>query len=364
MQLVQLLVLILMIVQNLAFSLDGLDACKNAPLEDSSDFSFVTEMSWFGILLGVLIIFFSFVCLFPQIYKILRLRDGNGLSPSFLLILSFNQIFAVINATITNFPTVHSCFVIGFKLCLPQLLSFFQIVELLLLCYPIFFLFLVFYKDKKSKNFKRSLIYFVSACFFLIFSIGIIAGCLLIWGECDKITYYVGLSFGIGSTLTTLVEYFPQIWLTFRTKECGSMSFTTNWVTTVGTAVITFYMIFGTKQHFTTLMSYVMSLLQHIVLCFLQLKYDYIDKCSANKANKYVKTKINTMRSWVGLAPLPYEDFKELPRDEMKDGEKSVDSESKDKISPASLQEELVESKTESLHDDDSVLKYDDEIEL
>ncbi|GAB1223780.1 hypothetical protein ENUP19_0161G0038 [Entamoeba nuttalli] len=311
-------ILCFIISETYAFELDGLPACENGPLEDSSDFAFVDEMNWFEILLGIAIIFFSFVCFVPQIYKILKRRDGSGLSPSFLLILAFNQVFAVINATITNSPTMHSCTVIGWKLCLPPLLSYFQICELMILCYPMFALFLVFYKDKKEKGYKRSLIYFISACIFLVFSIILILTCLKLWGECSKITYAVGFCFGVGSTVTTLIEYLPQIWRTFRTKECGSMSFTTNWVTTVGTGIITFYMIFSTGQHFTTLASYIASLIQHIVLCALQIKYDYIDKCTVPMAKNEVKKKVNIFRKLFHLPLYPVEEemvFNHLPQD-------------------------------------------------
>ncbi|KAL7712473.1 PQ loop repeat protein [Entamoeba marina] len=300
-------VLVLTIVPTCySFSIgEGLTECENAPFETEEDFDFVNELNWFEIFLGGAIIFFTFLCFAPQVYKILRRRDGTGLSPSFLLILSFNQVFAVINATIMNSPTIHSCFVIGFGKCIPPLLSYFQIAELMVMCYPIFVLFLFFYKDKTEKNFKRSLIYFISACIFLVFSISLIAFCVFYFGECSLITYYVGFTFGIGSTVTTVIEYLPQIWRTWRTKECGSMSFTTNWITTMGTAIITGYMIFSTTQHFTTLASYITSLIQHVVLCALQIKYDIIDKFTWKRFKNLCKLKLNVVRGWFNYEPLP-----------------------------------------------------------
>ena len=169
-----------LLYQTNAITFDGLPQCVNEGdrLEDSSDFDFVEEMTWFEIALGILIIFFTFLCFLPQMFKILKRRDGTGLSPSFLLVLSFNQIFAFINATVTNFPTMHSCIYVGWQLCVPKLLSYFQIGMNIVLCYPIFALFIIFFKDKTSKDFKRSLIYFVSAVCFLVFSI-IMIFCLI-----------------------------------------------------------------------------------------------------------------------------------------------------------------------------------------
>ena len=137
--------------------------------------------------------------------------------------------------------------------------------------------------------------------------------CLIFYvGECSDVTYYVGLCYAIGSTATTVVEYLPQIVRTFRTKECGSMSFTTNWVTTLGTAVITFYMMFSTNQHWTTLLSYIVALSEHLVLCFLQLKYDYIDKCNKKMMKNKMKEKANIFRKCFKMELYQIDEYDEL----------------------------------------------------
>ena len=55
-------------------------------------------------------------------------------------------------------------------------------------------------------------------------------------------------------------------------------------------------MMFSTNQHWTTLLSYIVALTEHVVLCFLQLKYDYIDKCSKKMFKNKMKEKANIFR--------------------------------------------------------------------
>ena len=287
-----------LLYQTHALSFDGLPQCQDEGnrLEDSSDFDFVEEMTWFEITLGACIVLFTIIVFTPQIYKICRRKDGEGLSPSFLVIFIFNQIFAFTNATVTNFPTILSCPVVGWELCVPQLLSWFQIAMNCLLCFPIFLLFLIYFKDKSSSEFKRSLIYFISACAFSIFTVILITCLIYFTGECSDITYYVGMTYAFSNTATTVIEYLPQIVRTYRTKYCGSMSFSTNWITTLGTAIMTFYMMFSTNQHWTTLLSFIVALAEHLVLCFLQLKYDYLDKCSKKQFKNSMKSTANVFR--------------------------------------------------------------------
>ena len=295
---IQLLISFLFIINSNASILTELPQCegKGDFLDGAEDFTWVEQMSWMEMILGIIICAFTAVCFIPQIYKLIKTKDATGLSPSFLVIFALNQITATINATVTNFPTMHSCIYVGWGVCLPQLMSYFQIVEGLFLCYPIFALFIIFFKDKTTKEFKRTLIYFVSSVLLLIISA--VACLLLIFyaGECNDFTYYYGFAFAVGCTLTTLVEYLPQIVRTLKTKECGSMSFTTNWTSTLGTGIVALYMMFSTKQHWTTVISYITAFIEHFVLCVIQVKYDYFDKCNKRFMKNNMKKFANVFR--------------------------------------------------------------------
>ena len=70
-------------------------------------------------------------------------------------------------------------------------------------------------------------------------------------------------------------------------------------------------MIFSTRQHWTTLASYITSLIQHIVLCALQIKYDFIDKCTKKKAKRTVIKNCNKVKKLFGCTEIPLEPSEE-----------------------------------------------------
>ncbi|ELP94321.1 hypothetical protein EIN_131100 [Entamoeba invadens IP1] len=254
----------------------GMDVCTDS--SESSEYFYVPGMSVFEIVLGVGILIFTVISMLPQLVKIIRRQDGEGLSPTYLLFLCCNQVFAFVNSTIFNWSIMKSCSAVGINRCFPPLLSYFQMLALVSLEYPIFASFLIFYKDKKKPTFWRALAFFGLAVVFLMVCLMMILVSEYLIGMCADFTYWFGYVFGFGSAVITFFEYIPQIWRTFRTKRCGSMSLTANSIQTFGCIVITFYMFFSTKQHYTTLVSYIMSTIQHIILVSLQIKYDYIDR--------------------------------------------------------------------------------------
>ncbi|BFU20310.1 PQ loop repeat protein [Entamoeba histolytica] len=210
---------------------NGIKYCE-ATGSESDQFWYINYLNTFEIILGIVILVFTIISVLPQAIKIIRRKNGEGLSPTYLLLMTCNQVFAGVNSTILNYPTMASCPYIGARKC-----------------------------------------------------------------ECNPFTDWFAYVFGICSSIVTFVEYLPQIWRTFRTKNCGSLSLTANSIQTLGCFVIVCYMFFSTQQHITTLATYIVSFIQHTVLVVLQIKYDYIDKyCCKKKGSGYNDFNVEEMK--------------------------------------------------------------------
>ncbi|EKE42157.1 hypothetical protein ENUP19_0083G0034 [Entamoeba nuttalli] len=275
---------------------NGIRYCE-ATGSESDHFWYINYLNTFEIILGIVILVFTIISVLPQAIKIIRRKNGEGLSPTYLLLMTCNQVFAGVNSTILNYPTMASCPYIGARKCLPPLLSYFQMMSLVVLEFIIFALYLIFFKTKKDKIYIRAIIFFLLSVTFLIISILLVFISIYWIGECHPFTDWFAYVFGICSSIVTFVEYLPQIWRTFRTKNCGSLSLTANSIQTLGCFVIVCYMFFSTQQHITTLATYIVSFIQHTVLVVLQIKYDYIDKyCCKKKGSDYNDFNVEEMK--------------------------------------------------------------------
>ncbi|EKE38459.1 PQ loop repeat protein [Entamoeba nuttalli P19] len=267
----------------------GIDACDTEH-SGSDEYWYIPELSTLETIIGSLILIFTTVSILPQIIKIIRKKTSEGLSPTYLFLMVCNQIFATTNSTILNFPFMESCSDIGLSKCLPPLLSYFQFVSLVIMGFIEYTLFLLFYQGKHSLAFKRVILYYIIIILFFVFALIMVFISLTKIGICEPFTYYFAYVFGILSSVVTFVEYLPQLWKTFSTKSGGSMSLSANTFQTIGFLVVLCFMFFSTEQHVTTILSSVVSLIQHSLLVIMQIKYDYIDFYLCNKHHKKIES--------------------------------------------------------------------------
>ena len=121
--------LILLITQSFA---DATDACDDSG-SHSDEWWFIPDLSWFEIVVGILIIIGSIIGILPQIIKILKLRNSKGLAPEFVLFVSLNTTCAFTNSTILNFPYMESCPYVGYDVCFSALLTWGQFFSLIII---------------------------------------------------------------------------------------------------------------------------------------------------------------------------------------------------------------------------------------
>ena len=91
-------------------------------------------------------------------------------------------------------------------------------------------------------------------------------------GECGSVSSGFALVYGIISTLCVIVQWSPQIYMTFRRKSAGALSVVMMSITAPGMVILTCYMIFITKQPFSTWLSNAASAVQQVILLSLLIE--------------------------------------------------------------------------------------------
>ena len=251
------------------------DACDDTG-SHSDEWWFVPELSPFEIFVGCMIVLFTFISILPQCLKIVRRRSSMGLSATYIFLMACNQVFASTNGTIFNFPYMQSCPHVGFGVCIPSLLTWMQMITLLVMCFIEFTLFVIFFDDKKGKKFKVVVgSWFVCVAFICVSCVTVPLS-VTVLGNCSSFSLGYARTFGLCSSFVTFVEYLPQLYRTWKCKTGGSMSILANSFQAFGFLVILCFMGGSTEQDITTVLSYIVSLVMHCLLVLMQLIYDYI----------------------------------------------------------------------------------------
>ncbi|BFU21570.1 PQ loop repeatcontaining protein [Entamoeba histolytica KU27] len=242
-----------------------------------SDFDFVPDLSTLSFTIGLVIMIGTILSVIPQYVKLIRTRDSSGLSPFYLLIQFINQVTTVANACITNATYIHSCVYIGFSQCFPVLVSWTQIMLLAMVYLPQIFFYLLFYPNKKEFIlFKLPLICLPIVIIISIICLGTVPLLEFTDGECGDITGGFAFVYGIIAAVCVIIQWSPQIYMTFRRKAAGALSMLMLSITAPGMTVLTLYMIFITKQPFSTWLSNAASAVQQLILLSMLVYYELL----------------------------------------------------------------------------------------
>ncbi|KAL7714071.1 PQ loop repeat protein [Entamoeba marina] len=271
------------------FNIPGCKENPNGDFNTDSDYSFVPDLSVVSIVVGIIIIIIATASVLPQYIKFFCKRNSGGISPFFLLIQVINLISLASNMTITNATYMVSCKYIGTKQCFPALLSWIQAVLGSFVYVPQILLYFIFY-PKKSEwvlfKFPLLITPIVIGCSILFYcSVPIL---IFTSGYCGNVTSVFGYTYGIISTICVVLQWMPQIVMTFRRKGAGALSIVMLSITGPGIAIMTCYYIFITKQPFSTWISTAAASAQQLFLLGMLIYYELIMKklCKKNLEKK------------------------------------------------------------------------------
>ncbi|KAL7715104.1 PQ loop repeat protein [Entamoeba marina] len=274
--------LVLFLLFTSSFAGIEIPGCKDnddGEFNDVSDFDFVPDMSVVATVIGILILLGTVLSVLPQYVKLIQKRDSSGLSPFYLLIQFINQVTAVANVCITNATYIHSCPYVGYSKCLPVLISWLQAVLLSCVYLPQIFFYLAFFPNRKDWSlFKLPLI---CTPFVVLFGAICYASVPLFEvfdGECGVGTSLFGNIYGIVATICVIIQWSPQIVMTFMRKGAGALSLVMFCITAPGMIILSLYMIFITKQSVSTWLSNAASAIQQTILWILLLYYEIVMK--------------------------------------------------------------------------------------
>ena len=264
-------------------SANSSEAC-NPEGSHSDDWWFVPELAWWETLMGASIIFFSGLIMLPQCIKIIKNKSSKGVSPDFILLVSSNVVFGLVNSTIINYPYMESCPYVGYDVCIPALLSWGQSIMLVLIYYAVFILLFIFYEDKSSTRWKVVIGYFIGFHVFMIIALVLTALSVTVIDNCSTFSLVYAHASGVIGSILVFIQYLPQLWTTYKNKSSGSLSLTANLAPSIGFIFYILFMAFSTEQDFSAYLKYIVSLLVQGLLSCMQIYYDYIlPKCGKLK---------------------------------------------------------------------------------
>ena len=169
-------------------------------------------------------VYISFV---PQHVRVIRRRTSEGLSPSYLLMGAVSAFASFVNMYLVTVPARHCCTVaLNAYQCTNAMTGYIQVgVQALGFCLV---LVLCVYLTKNSPNepahdYKMIYRYYL---FFVIYVIVNFIACICVVhapGQQHGRNAYADVS-GIVSLIFQIVQYFPQLWTTYRIREPGTLS--------------------------------------------------------------------------------------------------------------------------------------------
>ncbi|OAX84256.1 hypothetical protein ACJ72_01371 [Emergomyces africanus] len=194
-----------------------------------------------GILFGILL---SYI---PQHYRIISRRSSFGISPYFILLGTTSGTFAFANILVLprSGEDIACCKEINGFSCFAGLLGIFQ-VGVQALCFTIIlFLFVIFFPRSTPPTLAkhpsaatpsfRIAILVTAICLLQTIATAIVASIIVV-AYSDQRQFCANL-FGITAAILSSIQYFPQIYTTFRLRRVGSLSIPMMCIQTPGSLV-------------------------------------------------------------------------------------------------------------------------------
>jgi len=180
--------------------------------------------STLNIFTGYFLVVGTIISYVPQLFTIIYQRSSKGLSSYSLNFVNIYCSSVMLNGLILQWDTILCCSKVTIWDCNVLLLSLDVIFWNWLLNIPIYLLMLIYFDPEGMSNPKRE--YKIAWILFGSFVVGLLLICgvaaILSWhyGYQSRIVTSFAFGFGIIANLTTLVQWTPQLYYTYKLKEC------------------------------------------------------------------------------------------------------------------------------------------------
>jgi len=259
------------------------------------------DLGVFDVALGVIITTILVISYIPQILKLIRIKNSYGISP-YAQMLSFTaQTLTLFNIFLLQQEIVDCCILGEYKIlyCLGKLIGFIQVFIQWCCITTIVFLFIRYYPsninqeyipiDEESEILMKEwktivrIIYFLVGLMITIVVITIVA-IFTNWDN-ESVIYLAGV-YGLGSTVSSLIQFLPQIKKTFVNKSIGALSIQSMLIQCPGSFILVLFLAIQPGTNWTTWITYFAGGTLQGILLVLCIYYNFKNKHNNNFDNE------------------------------------------------------------------------------
>lgn len=241
-----------------------------------SDYNLDTRTARINFGVSVFMTIGMFASYAPQLYKIVKRKSAEGISPSFLLLGSLSGGFFFANIAMLADPVVHCCKrELTHTECVSASLGVLQIFFQASMFYTIPIFCLIFARrqaDQDQYEEIKKVTILVTASFF-------ISGLICVVSKTTgKYPRTIADIFGILAALLTCVQYIPQIYTTYNLGHVGSLSIPMMCLQTPGGFVWALSLALRPETKWSTwAVTFTAAVLQGVLL-IMAVSFEYRDK--------------------------------------------------------------------------------------
>lgn len=241
-----------------------------------SDYNMDTRTARINFGVSVLMTFGMFASYAPQLYKIVKRKSAEGISPSFLLLGSLSGGFFFANIAMLADPVVHCCKrELSATECVSASLGIVQIFFQASMFYTIPIFCLIWARRQADQNQYeeiKKVTKLVTASFFVSALVCVVSK------TTGKYTRTIADVFGILAALLTCVQYLPQIYTTYTLGHVGSLSIPMMCLQTPGGFVWALSLALRPETKWSTwAVTFVAAVLQGVLL-IMAVSFEFRDK--------------------------------------------------------------------------------------
>eukprot|EP01094_Clydonella_sp_ATCC50884_P007132 TRINITY_DN16311_c0_g1_i1.p1 TRINITY_DN16311_c0_g1~~TRINITY_DN16311_c0_g1_i1.p1 ORF type:complete len:323 (-),score=81.03 TRINITY_DN16311_c0_g1_i1:118-1086(-) len=236
--------------------------------------------SWLAIGFGLFITFGICVSFVPQHYAFIRNKSSKGVSVSTIMISNVAAWTVFLTGVLTSWEQIMCCTHLEFWQIHITLLPLYSLFTPVINYIIIFALMIAYHNPHEDDSGPRQALIMkcLVAVYFLIIIGTSIAGVVLLWATGAGSPALKSFVFGlfVVTFSSTLIQWLPQIWETFKTKTGGELSMLMLAIQAPGTAMIAIFQGVAYDQNFVVWGPYLVTTAQMSFLIALIIYYDRI----------------------------------------------------------------------------------------
>lgn len=216
----------------------------------------------------------------PQYRIIYQTRSSYGISPYFLLLNNISGFAAMANLILLSFISLPCCGIRGGLTGFECLNSQISLVQVGVQCFATFgitlccLMFTDFERDDKEKSVYLGIVQsFKVILSFVVILILVLIVCYIIGSK--QVVLAMAKFLGMFSTLTTILQYLPQLQTTYRLKKSGALSIKMMCIQFPGGLVWASTLILKPGADWSSWLPYLSAALIQGVLLVMSVYYDY-----------------------------------------------------------------------------------------